>query len=50
MEQIVVLAVLIFMVAVLITGKASLGWIGLLIPCIFTVAGITSGGGSLSGA
>ena len=49
MEQIVVLAVLIFMVAVLITGKASLGWIGLLIPCIFTVAGITSGGEAFQG-
>ena len=49
MEQIVVLAVLIFMVAVLITGKASLGWIGVLIPCIFTVAGITSGGEAFQG-
>lgn len=49
MEQIVVLAVLILMVTVLLTGKASLGWVGLLIPCIFTIAGITTAGEAFKG-
>lgn len=45
----IVLAVLVLMVAVLLTGKASLGWIGLLIPCVFTVSGITTAGEAFQG-
>lgn len=47
--QIIVLAVMALMIVLLLSRKASLGWIGLLIPCIFTITGITTSKEALQG-
>ena len=49
MQQAVVLGIILLMIVLLLTQKATLGWIGLLIPCVLILTGISSPAEALQG-
>ena len=49
MHQAVVAGIILLMIILLLTQKASLGWIGLLIPCILIFTGISTPTEALQG-
>ncbi|WP_104804122.1 SLC13 family permease [Blautia marasmi] len=48
-EQIFIVGMIVVLIALLLTRKASLGWIGLLLPCALSVSGIITPAEAFSG-
>ncbi|MFR2646589.1 MAG: hypothetical protein ACLTAF_11275, partial [Blautia coccoides] len=48
-EQIFIVGIMVLLIALLLTRKAGLGWIGLMIPCVLSVSGIITPSEAFSG-